>query len=86
MTYDLRRLRLNGLIHRLPGTHRYTVTTYGLRVALFYSRLALRILRPAWATLADPTDDLPDPLRRAFRQLDAALLAVCKAAHLTAAA
>jgi hypothetical protein len=26
MTYDLRRLRLHGLITRIPHTHRYTVT------------------------------------------------------------
>jgi len=30
MTYDLRRLRLKRLIHRIPKTHRYTTTTYGL--------------------------------------------------------
>jgi hypothetical protein len=28
MTYDLRRLRLKGLIHRIPNTHRYTATSY----------------------------------------------------------
>jgi hypothetical protein len=33
MTYDLRRLRVKGLIHRIPKTHRYTVTSYGLKVA-----------------------------------------------------
>ena len=27
MTYDLRRLRLNGLIHRLPHTNRYPTGT-----------------------------------------------------------
>jgi hypothetical protein len=48
MTYDLRRLRLKGLIHRIPGTHRYTATTDGLRTAFFYSKLYLRILRPHW--------------------------------------
>src|SRR5262249_28974347 len=29
MTYDLRRLRLKGLIHRIPDTHRSTATTTG---------------------------------------------------------
>jgi hypothetical protein len=29
MTYDLRRLRLHGLIARLPHTHRYEVTAQG---------------------------------------------------------
>lgn len=46
MTYDLRRLRLKGVIHRIPNTHRYTATTYGLKVTFFYSKLYLRILRP----------------------------------------
>jgi hypothetical protein len=66
MTYDLRRLRLKGLIHRLPGTHRYTTTTYGLKVAFFYSKLYLRILRPNWNALLPDTDQLPRPLRTAL--------------------
>lgn len=70
MTYDLRRLRLKGLIHRIPGTHRYTATTYGLKVAFFYSKLYLRILRPQWPALAAPDDGLPRPLRTALDQLD----------------
>ena len=37
MTYDLRRLRLTGLIHRLPHTNRYTVTSNGIRIAIFYT-------------------------------------------------
>jgi hypothetical protein len=66
MSYDLRRLRLKGLIHRLPGTTRYTVTTYGLRVALFYTKLYLRILRPGWAALVDSDENCPKPLRQAL--------------------
>jgi len=38
MTYDLRRLRLKGLILRLPGTYRYVVTPAGRRIALFFSK------------------------------------------------
>src|SRR5947199_10141635 len=56
MTYDLRRLRLKGLIHRIPKTHRYTATSYGLKVAFFYAKLYLRIFRPNWAALL-PEDD-----------------------------
>ena len=33
MTYDLRRLRLKGLIFRPPRTNRYFVTPYGWKVA-----------------------------------------------------
>src|SRR5919108_5880034 len=46
MTYDLRRLRLHGLIERTPGTHRYRVSAAGLRTALFFTRVHARILRP----------------------------------------
>ncbi len=47
MTYDLRRLRLHGLIERVPGTFRYFVTEKGVRVSAFYSKVYARILRPA---------------------------------------
>jgi hypothetical protein len=70
MTYDLRRLRLKGLIHRIPNTHRYTATSYGLKVAFFYAKLYLRILRPQWAALVPEDDRLPRPLRAALEQLD----------------
>jgi hypothetical protein len=70
MTYDLRRLRLKGVIHRIPKTHRYTATTYGLKVAFFYSKLYLRILRPQWNALLPESDRLPRPLRTALDQLD----------------
>ena len=70
MTYDLRRLRLKGLIHRIPKTHRYTATSYGLKVAFFYSKLYVRILRPSWSALLPDTDSLPSPLRAALDHLD----------------
>jgi hypothetical protein len=47
MTDDLRRLRLHGLIERVPHTHRYRITQVGARVATFYARLYTRALRPA---------------------------------------
>jgi len=71
MTYDLRRLRLKGLIHRIPGSHRYTATTYGLKVAFFYSKLYLRILRPNWPALLPDDDAFPRSLRDALNSLDA---------------
>jgi hypothetical protein len=82
MTYDLRRLRLHGLIQRIAGTQRYTVTTFGVRVAFFCSKVHLRILRPASAALIDPADDLSHPLRDALRQLDHAIDQLCAAAQL----
>lgn len=47
MTYDLRRLRLHGLIERVPRSHRYRITPVGAQVAIFYARLYTRALRPA---------------------------------------
>jgi hypothetical protein len=82
MTYDLRRLRLHGLIERVPRTHRYTLTSFGLRVAFFCSKVHLRILRPGSAALAHPDDDLPHPLRDALRRLDQAIDHLCIAAQL----
>jgi hypothetical protein len=70
MTYDLRRLRLKGLIHRMPKTHRYTATNYGLKVAFFYAKLYLRILRPNWAALLPEEDHWPRSLRAALEVLD----------------
>jgi hypothetical protein len=59
MTCDLRRLRLKGLIHRIPKTHRYTATGYRLKVVFFYAKLYLRILRPNWAALLPAADSIP---------------------------
>ena len=47
MTYDLRRLRLRGLIERIPFTRRYRVTDNGLRTAMCYHRTHAHELRPA---------------------------------------
>ena len=84
MTYDLRRLRLKGVIHRLPHTHRYTATTYGLKVAFFFSKLYLRILRPQWNALLPETDRLPRPLRTALDRLDTEIQKLYKAAAFAA--
>jgi hypothetical protein len=70
MTYHLRRLRLHGLIERIPGTHRYRVTREGGRTALFCTRTYNRILRPGLAQII-PEEALDDSdLRRAFDQFD----------------
>ncbi len=84
MTYDLRRLRLKGLIHRIPQTHRYTATTYGLKVAFFSAKLYLRILRPAWPALLSPNDQLPRPLRAALDELDTQIRKIHEEAALAA--
>jgi hypothetical protein len=54
MSYDLRRLRLHGLIERIPKTQRYRLTPFGLKTALFYSRAYQRLLRRGLSELHDP--------------------------------
>jgi hypothetical protein len=68
MTYDLRRLRLHGLIQRIPHTNTYTVTTDGIRVAVFYSKVHDRVLRPLIAAPDRPP--APIELRRAIATID----------------
>ena len=53
MTYDLRRLRLRGLIERIPRTQRYRLTTVGLCVALAYHRTQARVLGPVLSATLD---------------------------------
>ncbi len=71
MTYDLRRLRLHGMIERIPGTHRYQVTKSGLRVALFFTRVHARLFRPALSELMPHSPPADSKLRRAFEKLEA---------------
>jgi hypothetical protein len=74
MSYDLRRLRLHGLIERIDGTHRYQLTSRGRRTTLFYSRAFNRVLRPGLSQIAHP--DLPPDssnLTAAFHHLEVEL-------------
>jgi hypothetical protein len=73
MTYDLRRLRLKGLIYRPPGKRRYFVTPYGWKVARLFSRLEARVFRPAFAMFTSNDAVLPFPLRRALNRVDTQL-------------
>jgi len=70
MTYQLRRLRLHGLIERIPKTHRYQLTDFGFRVAVFCTRTYSRILRPGLGLVMPATSSLPTPLRRSFDKLE----------------
>jgi len=67
MTYDLRRLRLHGMIERIPGTHRYQVTDYGLRVALFFTRVQARFFRPALSETDAPLSTRRLPAQASLR-------------------
>ena len=72
MSYDLRRLRLKGLITRLKGSHRYILTTYGRRVAYLMTKLQNRLFDVA-SVARTTSAELPSALAAAFRQLDAEL-------------
>jgi hypothetical protein len=67
MSYDLRRLRLKGLITRLPHTNTYVCTNEGQQVAIFYTKLHNRLLRPLLAAHDPPA---PLPLRQALRVIN----------------
>jgi len=73
MTYDLRRLRLHGLIERIPHTHRYRVTDEGLRTALFFTRVYARILRPGLSRITPTASSGDTTLRPYFDRLERAI-------------
>ena len=73
MTYDLRRLRLHGLIEKIPHSHRYQVTDGGFRSALFVTRAYLRLLRPGLADVTSSHPPCSTPLQRAYASVDDAL-------------
>ena len=74
MTYDLRRLRLHGIILREAGSHRYQVTDEGMRICLFMTKVHHRIIRPGCSQLMDGCPKAPNrPIASAMRQLDRAM-------------
>lgn len=67
MSYDLARLRRYGLLERLPHSNTYVLTAEGQRVAIFYTKVRDRLLRPLLAANAPPA---PTTLRDALRTID----------------
>ncbi len=65
VTYQLRRLRLHGLIERLPNSFRYRVTQFGLRPGL---AAALPNLRAADATLKPAFDKIDEQINAWINQ------------------
>jgi ABC-type transport system substrate-binding protein len=72
-TYQLRRLRLHGLIERQPHSNRYRVTTAGIRTALFCTRTYNRLLRPGYQSLAPTLPQDAHDLIHHFHKLEALL-------------
>lgn len=69
-SYDLRRLRLKGLVVRLEHSNTYVLTSDGQRVAAFYTKVHDRLLRPLLAADRPPASL---EVRNALRTLDKAV-------------
>jgi hypothetical protein len=66
-SYDLSRLARNGLIRRVPGRNRYTLTRDGLLFARIYTKVYDHILRPL---MAPDRPNAPPELTAALDTLD----------------
>ena len=84
MTYDLRRLRLHGILERIPHSHRYQVTPQGLKVALFFTRTYARLLRPKLAEIMAVGPPQTSALRTAFERLQTEIDLCCEKQKLVA--
>ncbi len=73
MSYDLRRLRLHGLIERIAKTQRYRLTPSGLKTALFYTRVHNRLLRRGLSELKDPRTEKSSVLAVEFAKFQKTL-------------
>ena len=82
MSYDLRRLRLHGLIQRIPRKNTYTLTPDGIRVAVFYTKLRNRLLRPLLDADKPPAKT---EIRQALRTLENAVADYIQTARLAPA-
>jgi hypothetical protein len=68
MTYDLRRLRLKGLIERTGNSHRYHLTDLGIKVVTFFTKLYHRLFAPGLASLL-PDQVFPSDLSQALNRV-----------------
>src|SRR5712692_1297967 len=84
ITYQLRRLRLHGLIERVPDSFRYRVTQFGLRAALFFTRAYNRLLRPGLAAALPNLSASNENLKHAYDKIDEQINAWINQAKLAA--
>jgi hypothetical protein len=73
VTYQLRRLRLHGIIEKKPKSFSYRITTAGLRAALFFTRAYNRLLRPGLACALPDHHAIDGLLKRAFDKIETTL-------------
>lgn len=86
LTYQLRRLRLHGLIERVDGTQRYQVTQRGYRIAFWFTRCHARLLRPVLSEILTDHPCTSRRLAQAYARLEKEIDHYLAATHLTAAA
>ena len=82
-SYDLTRLRRNGLHHPVAGRNLYRLTDDGLAFAIFYTKVHDRVLRPLIVT---DRPQAPPAVRAALRTIDAHIHARLAEARLPSAA
>ena len=83
-SYDLARLRRNGLIERIARSNTYRLTADGLTFALVYSRVQDKVLYPL--TAHDQPIAAPADIRAAWRAITRHIDSTIAAAHLGRAA
>jgi hypothetical protein len=62
------------MIERIPKTHRYRVTDFGFRAALFFTRNHGRLYRPGFAEVLPKLPNAPpgdSPLQRHLAEIEA---------------
>lgn len=72
MTYDLRRLRLKGLIERIGASHHYRLTELGIKVVTFLTKLHRRVFQPGLSACLQEQTALSD-LAQALSQVSTIL-------------
>jgi hypothetical protein len=90
LAYDVRKLRAKGVVRKVDGRHRYTLTDLGYRVAGYWTKLHQRLLTPTLdglETALRPTVAASaHPLDRALTQLNASFDDLAEVAGLKFAA
>lgn len=84
MSYHLRRLKLHGLIERIPDSHRYRVTKTGFKTAFFFTRTYARVLRPELSKAFATADHCPQNFRKACETLEKIIEEDCRHEKLAA--
>jgi hypothetical protein len=69
MSYDLSRLKKKGIIFKKPHSHKYTITPYGQRVAVCFTKLNERIFYPIFISINN-VSIIETPLTYIFKKLE----------------